>query len=186
MFYPFFEEISEPNEWPDEPDPKEYQGKMYTYTEANTEMRQMERGVRATKREIEAQTAIGGDTTILKSKLRGQTAKYHEFCREMEIRPKTNRLSVVKGSSDLTKTRSFEKYAMKSRENAISASNIISAQTKYRTIIEKDIIKKGIALDKPIFDSGNLGNAYRKWNIQKEKGYYDVVGHGSPNIMQFF
>ncbi|MBR5578559.1 MAG: hypothetical protein IKW28_06145 [Lachnospiraceae bacterium] len=30
----------------------------------------MKRGIRATKREIEAQNTIGGDTTQLKSKLR--------------------------------------------------------------------------------------------------------------------
>lgn len=31
-----------------------------------------------------------------------------------------------------------------------------------------------------------LGVAYEKWNIAKESGYYDVVAHGSPEIVEFF
>mgnify|MGYP000760442761 CR=1 FL=1 len=54
-FYPFFEGISEPTTWPDEPKPKEYRGKTYDYYHATQKQRKMERDIRATKREIEAQ-----------------------------------------------------------------------------------------------------------------------------------
>lgn len=48
----------------------------------------------------------------------------------------------------------------------------------------KEIIKKGIALKKPIFDNEALGK-YAKYIIPEEK-YYDVVLHGAPNYMLFF
>lgn len=70
--------------------------------------RQMERNVRATKREFEAQRAIGWNTDDLESKKRKQIAEYHKFSKEMGIRPKDNRLRVPKGSSDLNKTKTME------------------------------------------------------------------------------
>ena len=104
-FYPFFEGISEPIEWEDEPDPKDYRGKWYTYTEATQKQRRMENAIRKTKREIEAQKAIGGDTVVLEAKRRKQTKEYHEFSAAMGISPKDNRLRVVAGSSDLNRTK---------------------------------------------------------------------------------
>lgn len=104
-FYPFFEGISEPTEWEDEPDPKDYRGKWYTYTEATQKQRRMENAIRKTKREIEAQKAIGGDTVVLEAKRRKQTKEYHEFSAAMGISPKDNRLRVVAGSSDLNRTK---------------------------------------------------------------------------------
>lgn len=109
-FYPFFEGISEPTEWPEEPSPKEWNGKTYTYTEATQKQRQMERNVRAIKREIEAQNAIGGDTNVLEAKKRRQISEYHEFSNAMEIRPKDNRLIVNPGSSNITNTKAYGKY----------------------------------------------------------------------------
>lgn len=67
-FYPFFEGISTPNKQEKEPEPIEYKGKTYTYTEATQKQRQMERNIRATKREIEATKAMNGDTGILEAK----------------------------------------------------------------------------------------------------------------------
>ena len=104
-FYPFFEGISEPTQWPKEPEAIEYKGRTYTYTEATQKQRQMERNVRATKREIEAQKVLGGDIKILEAKKRKQIAEYHEFSNAMDIRPKDNRLRVNSGSSSLTNTR---------------------------------------------------------------------------------
>lgn len=104
-FYPFFDGISEPTEWEDEPDPKDYRGKRYTYTEATQKQRRMENAIRKTKREIEAQRAISGDTVVLEAKRRKQTKEYHEFSAAMGISPKDNRLRVVAGSSDLNRTK---------------------------------------------------------------------------------
>ena len=185
-FYVFFEGVSEPNVWNPEPEPVTVNGREYTYYQATQKQRQMERNIRATKREIEAQKALGGDTKELQSKLRMQTAQYKQFSADVDIRPKNERLRMQCGSSNLRKTRAYEKYAAASRDNANNAENIVMAQSKVKSMKEKEIIKRGIALDKPIFDDGALGNAYRKWNIPKEEGYYDVVGHGSPDIMEFF
>ena len=109
-FYPFFEGISEPTTWPDEPKPKEYRGKMYDYYHATQKQRKMERDIRATKREIEAQKAIGGDTSLLEAQKRKQIKEYHNFSNAMGIRAKDNRLRVIKGTSDLkTAKKSVEK-----------------------------------------------------------------------------
>lgn len=122
-FYPFFEGISEPTKWDEEPEPKEYNGKTYTYYDMTQKQRQMERKVRETKREIEAKRAIGGDTDDLESAKRKQIAEYHKFSDEMGIRPKDNRLRVVNGSSDLTKTKSY-KAAKRGQELKSGALNI--------------------------------------------------------------
>lgn len=107
-FYPFFEGISEPNKWEPEPEPKEYNGRTYDYYEATQKQRQMERDIRATKREIEAAKILGGDASVLEAKKRRQIVEYHNFSKAMDIRAKDNRLRVVKGSTDITKTKVYK------------------------------------------------------------------------------
>ena len=130
-FYPFFEGISEPNTWKEEPDPKEYGGKMYKYYDATQKQRAMERQIRSTKREIEAMRSIGGDTRELESQKKRQIREYHKFSHAMDISPKDNRLRVVKGSSDLNKTKTLKEY------NALAKSNsadILKSKKKERII----------------------------------------------------
>ena len=124
-FYPFFEGISEPTKWDKEPGTKEYNGKTYTYYDMTQKQRQMERKVRDTKREIEAKRAIGGNTDDLEAVKRKQIAEYHKFSKEMGIRPKDNRLRVVKGSSDLTKTKTYKaaKRGQELKSGALNAKN---------------------------------------------------------------
>lgn len=105
--YPFFEGISEPNQWEPEPEPVTVNGKEYTYYQATQKQRQMERQIRATKREIEAQKTLGGDIKDLQSKLRKQTSDYKKFSADVDIRPKNERLRVQAGSSDLSKTKTM-------------------------------------------------------------------------------
>lgn len=107
-FFPFWEGISVIPEDIKEPPPVIVNGKEYTYYQATQRQRSMERNIRATKREIEAQKAIGGDTTELGKSLRQQTADYHSFSSAVGIRAKDNRLRVVSGASDLTKTKSYK------------------------------------------------------------------------------
>ena len=107
-FYVFFEGISEPNQWDPEPAPVTVNGRDYDYYHATQRQRQMERQIRATKREIEAQRALGGDAKELQSKLRKQTADYKRFSSDVDIRPKTERLRVQTGSSDLSKTKTMK------------------------------------------------------------------------------
>lgn len=108
-FYPFWEGASVIPDDIVEPDPVAVNGREYTYYQATQQQRKMERGIRATKREIEAQRAIGGDTTELHAQLRKQTSEYHIFSKDVGIRAKDNRLRVASGSSDLKKTKSYEK-----------------------------------------------------------------------------
>lgn len=98
-FYPYWEGASIIPEDIKEPEPKEIGGKTYTYYESTQKQRQMERQIRATKREIEAQKNLGGDTRELQSKLRGQMADYKSFSKAAGLKERDNRLRVEKNSS---------------------------------------------------------------------------------------
>lgn len=101
-FYPFWEGASIIPEDIKEPDSVIINGKEYNYYQATQQQRKMERDIRATKREIEAQRSISGSTTELQSKLRKQTADYKRFSANAGLRPKENRLRVEKGASHAT------------------------------------------------------------------------------------
>ena len=94
-FYPFWEGASIIPEDLEEPELVTVNGKKYTYYEATQQQRKMERSIRATKREIEAQKAIGGDVKELQSKLRNQMSEYRKFSNDVGIRAKENRLRVI-------------------------------------------------------------------------------------------
>ena len=102
-FYPFWEGASIIPDDIIEPDPVTVNGRKYTYYQATQKQRQMERGIRATKREIEAQKAIGGDTSELHGRLRKQTSDYKQFSAAAGMKVKNNRLRVVSRSSDLNR-----------------------------------------------------------------------------------
>lgn len=106
-FFPFWEGISIIPEDIKEPDPVVINGKEYTYYQATQKQRSMEWSIRATKREIEAQKAIGGTTDDLKAKLRKQTMEYKHFSAAANLRVKENRLRVAVGTSDLGKTKTY-------------------------------------------------------------------------------
>lgn len=99
-FYPYWEGASVIPEDIKEPEPRMIGGKTYTYYESTQKQRQMERQIRATKREIEAQKNIGGDTQELQSKLRGQMADYKSFSKSAGLKERNNRLRVESGSSN--------------------------------------------------------------------------------------
>ena len=84
-FYPFWEGASVIPDDIVEPDPGTVNGREYTYYQATQQQRKMERAIRATKREIEAQKAIGDDTKELQAQLRRQTADYHKFSKDVGI-----------------------------------------------------------------------------------------------------
>ena len=112
--YPFFEGISEPQTWDPEPEPVMVNGRMYTYYQATQKQRQMERNVRATKREIEAKKVIGESTDDLKNQLKRQLNEYHNFSDRVGIRTKDERLRVQSGTSNLKKTTTYK--AIESRK----------------------------------------------------------------------
>ena len=95
-FYPFWPGISEPNKWPAEPEPKEWNGRTYDYYSATQEQRRREREIRALKRERDACEAAGltSKAKQLGGLISTKTAEYEEFSDAMEISPKKNRLRV--------------------------------------------------------------------------------------------
>lgn len=99
-FYPFWEGASVI------PEDIEYDEEYYNNTQ---KQRKMERDIRATKREIEAQRAIGGDSKLLQSKLNKQMFDYKRFSAQAGVKPKNNRLRLEKGSSNLSKTVSYQR-----------------------------------------------------------------------------
>lgn len=128
----FFEGISEPTKWDNEPKPIIINGKEYDYYHATQKQRQMERNIRSTKREIEAQKAIGGDTTVLNAKLKKQMSDYKKFSADVNIRPKNERLRVQAGSSVLngkTKSKGF-RYSYKGEAE-------FSSGEKWNTYLEQ-------------------------------------------------
>ena len=92
-FYPYWEGSPIPKF--EEPEPVKVNGKEYTRYEATQEQRKMERGIRATKREIEALKEIGYDTTDFNKKLNSQLREYNQFSKAVDLRPKKNRLNVT-------------------------------------------------------------------------------------------
>ena len=182
-FHPFFEGISEPNTWKDEPDPKEYGGKMYKYYDATQKQRAMERQIRSTKREIEAMRSIGGDTRELESQKKRQIREYHKFSHAMDISPKDNRLRVVKGSSDLSKTETLKKH------NALAKSNsadILKSKKKERIIgTENFKIPKSKFLKSEYEDIKDLQHSLsntdvRIWYKAKDAGIINKIDTNKP------
>lgn len=108
-FYPFWEDASVIPDDLEEPAPVKINGREYDHYQVSQQQRKMERGIRATKREIEAQKAIGGDTSELQSILRKQNSDYKQFSAAAGVKVKNNRLRVEYGSSNLIKTVSYQK-----------------------------------------------------------------------------
>ena len=99
-WYPFFEGISEraySKEFLENIDnpPFEYNGTTYTHYEATQRMRQLERRIRATKRELIGYDAasLQGDFTAASVKLRRQRDHYMEFCEAAGIKPQLERVA---------------------------------------------------------------------------------------------
>lgn len=118
-FYPYWEGASIIPEDIKEPEPVKINGKEYDYYQVSQQQRKMERNIRATKREIEAQRAIGGDTAELQSRLRKQTADYKQFSAAAGVKVKNNRLRVESGSSDISKTRIAKSELRKNESRAM-------------------------------------------------------------------
>ena len=163
-FYPFWEGVSvKPDDIEDVK--RTVDGKEYTTYEATQKQRSMERDIRATKREIEAQKAIGGDTAELNAKLRKQSADYHKFSNDVGIRAKDNRLRVVGGSSDLSKTKAMRKYNNTVQDNTkngiinLSREKYISGKYPTSNDVIADICKNelsGVKLSHEVSYNGRI------------------------------
>lgn len=146
-FYPFWEGASVIPEDIKEPAPVTVDGKEYDYYKATQKQRSMERNIRATKREIEAQKAIGGDTKELQSILRGQVAEYRKFSNDVGIRAKENRLRVATGSSNLNSTQTMRKEVMRNESKAMieKAKSMFDVQQ-----LEKGDVVKPVSIYKDL------------------------------------
>lgn len=106
----WFEGISSKPEEPLEPGPYAIDGKTYTYYEMTQKMRQMERKVRAFRREREALKALDQPVDILNASISEKTREYTEFCEKYNLKPRTENLRVEPNSSDVKKTKAWKEY----------------------------------------------------------------------------
>lgn len=108
--YVWFEGASSfPKEQP-QPGPFTVNGKTYDYYAMTQKMRSMERNIRALKREKEALSSLGMDTTEVRAKIKGKTAEYKEFCNACGVPAATSKLRYECGTSDLKKTKAWKSY----------------------------------------------------------------------------
>ena len=134
-FYPFWEGASVIPDDIKEPAPVKINGKEYDYYQVSQQQRKMERDIRATKREIEAQKAIGGDTTELQSKLRKQTNDYKQFSAAAGVKVKNNRLRVEKAITQSNKSKS--KKAKNGDIINKKAKNTSNITKESKSVVEK-------------------------------------------------
>lgn len=167
-FYPYWEG----DYIPPDVDPNEQ------YYKNTQKQRAMERGIRATKRELEAQRAIGGDTTELKAKLKKQNREYYTFSKQVGIRPKDNRLRVEVGTSDLKKTQSHIKLVKRNESRAMEekAKTLFDVQP-----LEKGDTVKSVSLYKDLKNS-DVGMHVLEY-IDKNNVTVDVI-YNKENIEQ--
>lgn len=106
----WFEGISELPRHDPEPEPKEINGRTYTYYDMTQGMRRREREIRALKRERDALDKLGENSKEIRAKIRQKTREYEKFCGDCGLRPQPGRTRVESGSSDLTKTKAWKEY----------------------------------------------------------------------------
>ena len=73
-------------------------------------MRSMERNIRALKREKEALSALGQDTTEINAKIKNKTAEYKACCKACGVLAATTKLRYECGTSDLKKTKAWNGF----------------------------------------------------------------------------
>lgn len=175
-FYPYWEGDYIP------PD-IEYDETVYRNTQ---KQRAREREIRATRREIEAQNAVGGDVTELKAKLKKQRADYYAFSEKVGIRPKDNRLRVVAGTSDLKKdsSKALGKINKKKRKKDSSAKTdtIKSQSSAKKAELNKNIIKKNTAKELDNMSLTDLQKLTEKTAIEYYKSGISGINFGDRNV----
>ena len=94
-FYPYWEGISIIEPDMKEPAPVMVNGKEYDYYSATQKQGNMERSIRALKREKRAFSNIGSDNVDIDRKIRVKTKEYKDFSKTVGIKAKENRLKYV-------------------------------------------------------------------------------------------
>lgn len=142
--YVWFEGASSmPKEQP-QPEPVTINGKTYDYYAMTQKMRSMERNVRALKREKEALTTLGEDTTEINVKIRQKTAEYKDFCNTCDVPAATSKLRYECRTSDLKKTqawKSFDNIVKVSKNDIINVEKTSLYESP--NSITQEILKSG-------------------------------------------
>ena len=190
--FPWFEGVSSlPKETP-EPDPVTINGKTYDYYAITQKMRSMERGIRALKRERQAQDRLGIDSTGTKVKVSQKIQEYKAFCQRCNIREASNRLRVDSGSSDITKTQAYKMYRkeyFKSQLKAktLGASDAVGDGSEPVCIGQIDVTKTKEAVEyfgEQIRNS-DIEELYiidKSGNVYYNRGVEDSVSIGSLDL----
>lgn len=154
--YPFFEGISEPLKFAQEPPSKGIDGKTYDYYAMTQKMRQMERKIRNLKREREAVARYSNETKSedlakIDAKISKATREYKEFCNKCGIQPSSENIRYEANSSDLTKTEAYKQYSkelqtLKTPYNQGITMHSLNAKVNSDDRIEKKNMKNQIDL----------------------------------------
>ena len=178
-FYPFFEGISEPNTWIPEPKPKEYNGKKYSYYEATQRQRELERTIRADKREIEALKNLEADYKLASRNLKKHVKEYKNFSYAMNISEKPNRTRVIKDVSEFKAYRKAEnelqlKYDLQFFAEKLDKDKVLE-KLKNGLLSKEQFYKNKKAFEK-IFELGLETPIETVYN-DKNRFYHIVSGH---------
>lgn len=146
--YAWFEGVSEfPDEDP-EPQPVTINGKTYDYYAINQKQRSMERTIRGLKREREALKALDMDTVAISKNIKQKIREYKEFCENAKVDAKINRLRYECGTSDLKKTKAWNKFKDVKSVVAEAPKNDTMDVTHKESVMEVHKVGK---LDKNIY-----------------------------------
>ena len=178
-FYPFFEGISEPNTWIPEPKPKEYNGKKYSYYEATQRQRELERTIRADKREIEALKNLEADYKLASRNLKKHVKEYKNFSYAMNISEKPNRTRVIKDVSEFKAYRKAEnelqlKYDLQFFAKKLDKDEVLE-ELKNGLLSKEQFYKNKKAFEK-IFKLGLETPIETVYN-EEDRFYHIVSGH---------
>lgn len=188
-FYPFWEGASVIPDDIVEPEPKTINGKKYTYYQCTQKQRSMERDIRALKREINATETLGMDATELKSKLRWKKQEYVNFSAEARIRPKENRLRIVEGSSDVKRTKAYNRFKEleKKKENDKIELEKYNKMLERRMIVQMDSNTRSLSMEGTPDSIADLVDEIG--NVKQRRVYgvdgkavvdYDTTDHNKP------
>lgn len=130
-YYVWFEGVSSfpKNHDEKEPAPITINGKTYDYYAMTQKMRAMERNIRALKREKEALSSLGMDTTEINAKIKRRRAKYKDFCNACGVPEKTSRLRYECGTSDLKKTKAWNGFEVSAAPAKKTVAEVFQSDT---------------------------------------------------------
>lgn len=183
--YPFIPGINIQRYFP--VDPEENAAK---YKELQKQ-RQLEREIRAGKRECMMLQAAGDEEGYKKAALRLRTKReqYRVYSNAHDLSLHNDRTQVYGfDHSKSMKTVWAEKKAAKGLTSGENSGTIKPYEIKKSRTERKAIIEKVKSQERPIFaeDTANNKFASNVRNVPPKEGYYDVALHGTPTYAEFF